>query len=395
MLKRLFLAFALLLPALTLADFRSQSSLPFNVAAPTDGQCLVYQASTNTWINSSSCGGGGGGSGTVTSVQVTPPTGITGTDCTITTAGNCVLAYSAQSANTVFAGPVSGGATTPTWRTLVIGSDVAAVTGGQLPTYSSPAAGDCAVTWESATSTLVCLYIADITPSGVLRGVSATISASGGAIAVGNSAAAGVNSGTNTTTFPTPGVSLTVSANSHIDLWPAVNSGNSVTSCQDGTNTYSQRLTAVTNGTMLRGQYHFISSGAVAAGTYVITCTYGFSDHQGLLLAKEIKNTTGVDTSVTCANTGCGQYQATPGTSANAITTGNITPAVQPGLISAVAINVSTTNVISAGSGFTNDTVATGSTTGSIYGEYASYSALTAIPATFSQSTTQRHHRRR
>jgi len=63
-------------------------------------------------------GGGGGGSGTVTSVAMTVPSILTVSGSPITTSGTLALALANQSANTVFAGPSSGGAAAPTFRAL-------------------------------------------------------------------------------------------------------------------------------------------------------------------------------------------------------------------------------------------------------------------------------------
>lgn len=59
------------------------------------------------------------GSGTVTSVALTVPSILSVAGSPITTSGTLALTLSTQTANTIFAGPTSGGATTPTFRTLV------------------------------------------------------------------------------------------------------------------------------------------------------------------------------------------------------------------------------------------------------------------------------------
>lgn len=68
-------------------------------------------------------GSGGGGSGTVTSVGLadgssTPIYTISGSP--VTTAGTLTFTLNTETANTVFAGPTSGGAAQPTFRSLVI-----------------------------------------------------------------------------------------------------------------------------------------------------------------------------------------------------------------------------------------------------------------------------------
>lgn len=67
--------------------------------------------------------GGGGGSGTVTSVNFTasPSSVFDVSGVPITTSGTIALSMDSQSANTVLAGPTSGGAVAPAFRTLVAG----------------------------------------------------------------------------------------------------------------------------------------------------------------------------------------------------------------------------------------------------------------------------------
>ena len=59
------------------------------------------------------------GGGTVTSVALTAPSIFTVSGSPVTTTGTLDFALNTQSANTVFAGPASGGAATPTFRGLV------------------------------------------------------------------------------------------------------------------------------------------------------------------------------------------------------------------------------------------------------------------------------------
>jgi hypothetical protein len=61
----------------------------------------------------------GGGSGTVTSVALTVPTGFSVAGSPVTTSGTLAVTESTQSANTIKAGPTSGGAAVPAYRALV------------------------------------------------------------------------------------------------------------------------------------------------------------------------------------------------------------------------------------------------------------------------------------
>jgi hypothetical protein len=70
--------------------------------------------------NSLVASGGGGGGGTVTSVAMTVPSvllAVAGSP--ITAAGTLAVTLATQAANKVFAGPTTGSATTPTFRSLV------------------------------------------------------------------------------------------------------------------------------------------------------------------------------------------------------------------------------------------------------------------------------------
>jgi hypothetical protein len=75
----------------------------------------TYDGSTAITINAT----GGGGSGTVTSVGLSMPTQFTVTNSPVTTSGTLTAAWATQTANTVFAGPSTGGAVAPTFRSLV------------------------------------------------------------------------------------------------------------------------------------------------------------------------------------------------------------------------------------------------------------------------------------
>lgn len=119
-------------------------------------------------------GGGGGGSGTVTSVGVqtdatsssifaNSTNNITGSP--VTTAGNMTLTFSAQSANACFAGPTSGSAAAPTFRTLVA---------ADLPTGNLTDAGTDGITIGSGSGavigsgTTISQHVADTSHNGYL-----------------------------------------------------------------------------------------------------------------------------------------------------------------------------------------------------------------------------------
>jgi hypothetical protein len=72
----------------------------------------------DTHIADTGIHGGGGGGGTVTSVALTVPSGLSVAGSPITGAGTLAVTETTQSANTVKAGPASGGAATPGYRAL-------------------------------------------------------------------------------------------------------------------------------------------------------------------------------------------------------------------------------------------------------------------------------------
>lgn len=65
-------------------------------------------------------GAGSGTGGTVTSVALSAPPEFTVSGSPVTTAGTLALAWANEAANKVLAGPASGGAATPTFRSLVV-----------------------------------------------------------------------------------------------------------------------------------------------------------------------------------------------------------------------------------------------------------------------------------
>lgn len=81
----------------------------------TNGQCLIYDGTV--W-EPGACASGSG-SGTVTSVAATVPSILAISGSPITTSGTLAISLATQSANQVFAGPTTGAAATPTFRTLV------------------------------------------------------------------------------------------------------------------------------------------------------------------------------------------------------------------------------------------------------------------------------------
>ena len=104
----------------------------------------VFATVTNSaTINVTITGGGGGGgvgSGTVTSVGLALPNIITVTGSPVTSAGTLTGTLATQTANTVFSGPTTGAAATPTFRALVAG-DIPTLPQSQITSLVSDLAG--------------------------------------------------------------------------------------------------------------------------------------------------------------------------------------------------------------------------------------------------------------
>ena len=99
----------------------SNLQIPYNtaagttsfIAAPTVASTyLQYNGSGFTWTSAA-------GLGTVTSVALSLPSIFTVSGSPVTTSGTLTGTFNTQTANTVFAGPASGAAATPTFRALV------------------------------------------------------------------------------------------------------------------------------------------------------------------------------------------------------------------------------------------------------------------------------------
>lgn len=80
---------------------------------------FVYRSAESKWFLISSTQAGSG-SGSVTSVAMTVPAFLSVAGSPITSTGTLAVSLANQSANVVFAGPSSGGAAAPTFRSLVV-----------------------------------------------------------------------------------------------------------------------------------------------------------------------------------------------------------------------------------------------------------------------------------
>jgi hypothetical protein len=104
----------------------------------TNGNCVEFGAGHILADTGSPCGSGGGGGGSVTSVGLNLPSSIFAVSGTpVTTSGVLTGTLQTQSANTVFAGPSSGAAAAPTFRSLTTADLPTSVSSGVVATGST------------------------------------------------------------------------------------------------------------------------------------------------------------------------------------------------------------------------------------------------------------------
>lgn len=121
-------------PLTTKGDIFGFSTVNARIPVGADGTVLTADSTQALGVKWSASGG----SGTVTSVALldgssTPIYTITGSP--VTTAGTLTYTFKTQTANTVLAGPTSGGAAQPTFRTLVAADGVVGI-GGNVTTLT-------------------------------------------------------------------------------------------------------------------------------------------------------------------------------------------------------------------------------------------------------------------
>ncbi len=134
--------------------YASGSATLSRLPAGTNGQVLSLAAGVPSWSTPS----GGGGAGTVTSVSLTTPSIFTVSGSPVTSAGALSFSLNSQPAATVLAGPLTGGAVPPSFRSLRISDLTSSNTGGFL-TGTTCSSGE-ALTYSAISDTMTCSTIA-------------------------------------------------------------------------------------------------------------------------------------------------------------------------------------------------------------------------------------------
>lgn len=188
----------------------------------TNGQVLT---TNGAGILSWSAGGGGGGSGTVTSVAATVPSFLTISGSPITTSGTLAFDLATQSANTVFAGPTTGGAAAPAFRSLVA---------ADVPTLNQNTTGTAANITAASNSTLTTLSALSLPGSQVSGDISGNAANVTGTVAIAN------------------GGTGQVTANAALNAFlPSQSSNTGKILSTDGTNTSWVTPTALSSNTLM------------------------------------------------------------------------------------------------------------------------------------------------
>jgi len=131
------------------------------VATATDS---TTKLATTAFVQAAIAAAGGGGSGSVTSVALSMPSFLSVSGSPITSAGTLAVSLATQSVNLVFAGPSSGSAAAPTFRSLVAGDLPTALTNNSTIAGSPPASSDNST--KIATTAWVRTYTAPIVNDG-------------------------------------------------------------------------------------------------------------------------------------------------------------------------------------------------------------------------------------
>lgn len=138
---------------------------------------------------------GGGGGGGVSSVALGLPSSVFNiSGSPITTSGTLTGAFKTQSANTIFAGPTSGSAAVPAFRSLVA-ADIPSLTASKISDFSTAVAASIGFTPENVANKATSLSTNDNTHYPTTAAVTTAISAIPAATPAGPTGAVQTNNG--------------------------------------------------------------------------------------------------------------------------------------------------------------------------------------------------------
>jgi len=192
----------------------------FNGSAGSSGQVLTSQGASSTpiWTTIS-------GAGTVTSVAATVPTIMTISGTPVTSSGTLAFGLATQNANLVFAGPNTGAAATPTFRSLVA-ADIPNLGASYLPLSGGTLTGQLVISSGGASIVGAATFSTDINVSGMRIGRGAGAVSSN--TAVGLLALQNNSAGSNNTGFGQYALNANTSGSGNVAigsvvLWNSVN----------------------------------------------------------------------------------------------------------------------------------------------------------------------------
>lgn len=109
-----------------IGNFTGSTAAPGSAAIVNCANALTYSTSTHSFGCNATAG-----TGTVTSVSMTVPSFLSVAGSPVTTSGTLAVTLATETANTIFAGPTTGGAVAPTFRAMVLADlPTSAVTSG-------------------------------------------------------------------------------------------------------------------------------------------------------------------------------------------------------------------------------------------------------------------------
>lgn len=155
----------------------------------------------------------------------------------------------------------------------------------------------------------------------------------------------------------------------------------------DGTNVYTRRRADYYSA--VSGNLAVLVAEDVAAGTYTVTGSWdGSTRTNRLIKAVAIRGLKAASFQAALGN-----GQSSPGTSTDAVTTGNLTPTAEPACLIGVAL-ASGLQTPSAGSGFTTLTACwqLGTGTNLARPEHKRITSVSAVPATWTSTPTNYPH---